>query len=661
MLARARFLRPLSLTRTPNRLNIIRLYSDKYRSIDELNKQKTEFQFGAGASELAEEADRRERLDNAADGFNEFDPENHPRLKGIKPNSPEWKEQMFLIQKELQQEQEKGRRSWERAERLKALGIGVFALASIISVYSFVMNYKYLKAWFLNKINFLIDESKVRDMKDPKQNKKKIANMVDRLSEELALSPGFVKNLVDSKSVPGLYVFGAFSKNKLPARLSFFDGMLLQDVLISKDYLVAVDDSGKVYHYSAKFKEPIQVDIPLAISRVLHSGDSFYYLSKSGKDLFYGPKLALVPNKLKGWFGSSKFSYPVKKLGLDLMKKGEKVLDVTAGASNLLILSSQGRLFGAVSAIKPINKGQFGLPKFSPYLDAPEMSYNEVYELTNLNNEIVATKEGKALRPRTFSSIASGENFNIASEANGNIWTWGSNSFGQCGKDLSSTEDVQPVPKVAYTLAELEKILKYSLPGNGAGYKFSVKDVFASNESSFIQLQSVFEDDPSKDQELLLSFGAGLKGQLGLSRYMHVASVPSVIKSLVGLTEFDEASKSVKNIGIKDVIPGGDHVFVVLNNSGSEKDVLVFGDNASGQFGNGKTVKSSSPVALPKLIEPSDFAHDEVQSKKRLAKKINNVTTNRLQLLEGEKVGKKTIEQVIAGGQDGSVLFYRAR
>lgn len=663
MLARVRLARLLRLPKPLHQVNVVRLYSDKYKSIDEFNKQKKEFKFGYGVDEMTEsgELERKERLDDAADGFAEFDISKHPRLQGLKHNLPEWKEQMFIIQQEMQKDQEKARRSWERRERLKALGAGVFALVSIVGVYSVVMNYKYLKGWALNKLNFDIDDSKVRDMKDPKGNKKKTKNLVDRLNEELKLVPGFVKNLVDSTTTPGLYVFGGFMKNKLPARLSFFDGMYLQDVLVQKDYLVAIDDLGRVYHHSPKFKEPVLVKMPLKVMRVIYSEDNFYYLSNNQKDIYCGPKLKELPKKVRGWLGSTSYAYPAEKLNVSVFKKGEKIKEVAAGLSHLLILSNQGRLFGVIAAKGAENKGQYGSPKFTPFLKSPGIVPNEVYELTNLNNEIVTTKEGKYVRPRTFSSIATGENFNIASESNGNIWTWGANEFGQCGKDLTSADDIQPVPKVAFTLADLERVLKYSLPKNGAGFKFNVKDVFASGETSFIQMQSSNEEDPLKDQELLLSFGAGLKGQLGLSQYLHVASVPAVLKSLVGLTEFDEKAKEVRNIGIKNVVTGKDHIFVVLDNSGPNKDVLVFGDNTSGQFGNGKTFKSSKPVALPKLIEPSDFEAGETELKKRLAKKINNLTTNRLQLMDGVQIGKKSVEQVIAGGSDGSVLFYRVK
>lgn len=656
---RARLVRAL---RFPRPVNHIRPYSNKYRSIDEFNKQKSQFKFGHGIDEMdeSEEINRKERLANVAEGFNEFDPLSHPRLQGIKPNSPEWKEQMFIIQKEMQKEQEKQRRTFERNERIKGIGAGALVLIGIVSVYSVVMNYKYMKGWFRTKINHDIDDSKVKDMKDPKENRKSMKNLVDRLSEELATTPGFVNNLKDSKLSPGLYVFGGFSKNKLPARLNFFDGMLLQDVLIQKDYLVVIDDLGKVFHYSPKFKEPIAVNMPLKMSRVLKTGEGFYYLSKNQKDLFNGPKLTLLPKAHKGWFGSSTFEYPIEKLNLDALQ-GEKINDIAPGQSHLLVLSSKGKLYSALTASQFVNKGQFGLPKYSPYEKSPLIVRNEVYDLTNMNNEIVTTKEGKFVRPRTFASIASGENFNVASEANGNIWSWGANTFGQCGKDVTSPEDVQPIPKVAYTLAELEKVVKYSLPDNGKGYKFHVKDVFASNETSYIKMESANEEDPSQNQELLISFGAGISGQLGQSRYMHVASSPAVIKSLVGLTEYDEKTKSVRNIGIKDVVPGGDHTFVILDNAGPNKDVLVFGDNSKGQFGNGKSVKSSKPLALPKLIEPADFAEGEAASKRALAKKINNVVTSRLQLLDGEKIGKKTVEQVIAGGSDGLALYYRAQ
>ncbi|PVH17532.1 uncharacterized protein CXQ87_000421 [Candidozyma duobushaemuli] len=129
MLVRARVAR---VARLPRPLFHVRYNSNKYRSIDDFNKQKTEFKFGYGVDEIdeTEEANRKERLEATAEGFSEFDPSTHPRLQGLSPNSPEWKEQLFIIQKELQKEQEKQRRAYERNERLKGLG-QVFLLWSV--------------------------------------------------------------------------------------------------------------------------------------------------------------------------------------------------------------------------------------------------------------------------------------------------------------------------------------------------------------------------------------------------------------------------------------------------------------------------------------------------------------------------------------------------
>ncbi|GEQ68939.1 hypothetical protein JCM33374_g2609 [Metschnikowia sp. JCM 33374] len=626
-----------------------RLSSSRYRSIDEFKKHQKEFQFGDDIDNFGSES-QHSKL--SADFQNSPSLETHPKLQGLKPNSPDYKYQLLLLQQEFQAEKERERTRWEYVERLKGLGAGIGALVGIIATYQLVMNYKYLKTYFRSVWAYDVDVSQVQDMNDPKKNTKTAANLVERLKSET--DDAFVSSLQDSKSVPGLYLFGAVSGKKLPARVKGFDGMYLSDVSVSDDYVVAVDDRGKVYHYSKTLGAPVKISMPGKVSKVLSSGGRFFYVASNGKEIYYGDKITTTKNKPTGWF-SSAVTYTIGKVALDNFHRSERLSSVVSGTDHLLMLTSQGRLFGMNSAESPENRGQFGVPKYAT-IDNPEpIPTNVAFELTNMNNEVVTSGNGvKGIKPRTFSAIAATKYANAAIESNGNLWTWGDNSACQCGRTIAVANDTQPVPKMVYSLKDLARISKYSLADSGKKGTFSADGLYAANNTVFLKMTYHSDEDPSLHQELLLSFGDGLRGQLGISRYLHMSHTPLVLKSLVGMKEYDETNNTTHNIGIKNIVGGGDHVFVTLDNAGSHKEVLVFGENLKGQFGNGRTVKSAKPTQLPKLIEPEDFD----ASTKSLALRVNNQNKNRLQLTDGEMKG---VEQVIAAGEQSSAIYYRRK
>lgn len=636
----------------------VRHFSDKYSSINEFNKQKKEFLFGAAVDLAKSERVNKERVVPENNGFDapQLDLLNHPRLEGLRPNSAEYKFQMHLIQQEFQAEQEKKNARWETMERIKGMAAGMAALAAILAIYLGVMNYKYLTQLYRSKVYFDIDDSKVQDLNDPKGNLKSSENMVERLAAEM--TPEFIANLQDSTTTSGVYVFGTGNGN-LPLRIPGLDGKYFNDVLVAKDYLIAVDDSGKVFHYSKKLGRAVQVDLPHKVASVVISNDKFYYLSNKLNEIYVGGKVAGDAQLSSGWFRSSGASYSVETIKFADFRRGEKVKTLAAGESHLLILSSKGRVFEVITNSSPLNLGQFGLPQYSPYSDNKQFVVNTPFELTNLNNEVVALKDSKYVRPRTFTSVAAGKNFNVACDSNGNVWTWGDNSSGQCGREVNSTNDVQQVPKLAFTTQSLKNIVKFSLPDRAAEGTIYVKEAYAADLTAFLRLSYEHENDSDKNQDLIVSFGSGIKGQLGVSRYIHASSSPRVLKSLVGLTEYDEQNNSTVNVKIKDLTAGNDHVFITLDNAGS-KDVLVFGENEFGQFGNGKTVKSSKPIGLPKLVEPSDLEDSSFKARRKLARKLNDQTTSRLQLLDGT-VGKKPVEQVMVAGDNSSAIFYRRK
>lgn len=601
-----------------------RSYS-KFENISEFNKSKKDYKYGHGVDEM--------RGLRYADVDSEI--LNDPRLQALRHNSPEYKETLFKIQEEARLNEEEHRSKWERQERLKGLGAGALVLIAVISGYAFVMNYKYLKSYLNNVWTFDIDDSKAQDMSDT--NVRSLKRLTEKLASELAQDPLFAAS-VKSSETPGLYLFGSVNGKKLPSRVLAFDGMYISDVLVSKDYVVVVDAKGGVHHYSPSLKRAVQVQLPEKIERVCRSGDYFVYVPRKSSNVYYGKKLQKA--ELPRWFGSN-YEYGTVKGRFD---RGERVSDVAAGQSHALVLTSKGRLFQFATSFGD-NKGQYGLPAYAPF-EKTHPDLFELYELKNLNNEVVSTKEGKYVRPRAFKSVALGEHHNLALDTVGNVWAWGDNSFGQCGRDVGATTDVQPVPRLAFSAADMKRFSKYSLPAPATG-SFAVSLVHAGGDCGYVVVKY---GSGAQRTDMIMSFGNGLKGQSGTGRFVHVASAPSVLKSLVGLAEYDETAQEAVSIGIRDVSVGASHVFVTLDNAGGKKDVLVFGDNERGQFGNGKRVKSSRPIQIPKLIEPEDLAG----ATRLLARKLKDTTTNRFLV---ERVAKG--EQVVVAGDEGSAIFYR--
>ncbi|KAK6457850.1 regulator of chromosome condensation 1/beta-lactamase-inhibitor protein II [Scheffersomyces xylosifermentans] len=665
----------LSLQRVIKRLH----YSskDKYKSIDEFNKSKTKYRFGDNFNSL-EDLDKeihpnaqeessakidekfQEQLRKAGEDDINAQIENDPRLANLTPGSPEYKEQLHIVHEDIKDRQKKRRKRFEFNERLKGVALGALALVVIIGGHRIFMNYEYIKNTIFANITYKIDEDKVKDLTDPSRNTKKLEYLISKLAEEV--NDEMIKNLQNSEDVAGLYVFGSQNKSKFPTRVNFFDGQLLKDVKILNDYFVVVNEKGQLYEFHNGLKEPKLIKLPFKAEKCEISNNIIYILTNKG-EVAYLPRADKIGQvdqfeglKSRSWIGTS-YTNNFNKLQVI-----EPIKELSAGASHILFLGKSGKLFMVNTDKNGQNYGQFGLPTLAPS-EAKEVPVNEVFELTLLNNEIQKNKDGsKTIIPRTFSSIAAGSYHNVAVDTAGNVWTWGKNSHGECGIETSYNTDYQPIPRKILTKDDYKTISRNILPKNAVAESFRVESVKAANESSFIHLKYVDPDDVSLDQHVLLSFGNGIKGQLGINRYLHVCSQPQIIRSLLKLSEYSEERKGVRNIGIKNLTVGTNHAFVTLDNDGKYKDVLVFGDNEHGQFGNGKSVKSSKPLQLPKLIEPQDidasYAEDKL-AKKKLCAKVNDVNNGRLQLLEGHVVDGKEVEQVVVAGENCSAIFYR--
>mmetsp|Transcript_379 Transcript_379/g.452 ORF Transcript_379/g.452 Transcript_379/m.452 type:complete len:710 (-) Transcript_379:925-3054(-) len=684
-----------------NGSKFIRFYSDdKYKSIEEFKKQKKDYRFGHNFSSLDELDNQNQKhfnSDKHSDSSNLHEKisqsrynqlnendinsiiENDPRLINLKPGSAEYKYQQDLIHREFQQRGKKEQARYEFIERFKGIGLGILALIGVVSIHQIAMNYEYLKNKIMHNFNYKFDDSKIKSMDDPSINNKTIEYLTNKLIREL--SNDIIADLKKLDDISGLYVFGSHNKQKLPFRFKFFDGMLIKDVQIFQDYLAVINEKGELYQYYKGLKEPVLTKLGSKVTKCQVSNDLVYLLTKNG-EVIYIPRMdKSVPNfdylKSRNLLGISS-DKPFNKINFrddskqNLLRRNESIKDISTGQNHILMLSSKGRLFIANTALDPnnfMNFGQFGIPTLSPFGEnSDKIPNNQAFELTLLNNEVVTNKDGaKSIKPRSFDNIATGKFHNIVADTDGNIWSWGKNTFGECGSEISYKTDFQPVPKKIFTTADFLSFTKNTLPNKLDIHNWSVENVYAADESSYIKLKYSDGNNEAENQNVLISFGNGLKGQLGSSRFMHVCPQPQVVKSLNNLSEYNEFLGKVVDIGIKDVSIGNNHSFITLDNTGNYKDVLAFGDNEYGQFGNGKVAKSNKPLRLPKLIEPEDFSNVELdkndkKTQKKLVRKINDTTTNRLQLLDGVKLANGTsIEQVIFAGDDSSVIFYKRK
>lgn len=593
---------------------------------------------------------------NSIDEFNKHKKDFHFDLGRLQPTSSEAKYQKHLEDQKITMDQEQAKEKWEFFQRIKGVAIGSLALVAVLSGYQILMNYKSIKAYFRGLMDFNLDITKVKDMKDPTENTKTMANMMELMNAQI--DDAFVSSLKDLATNPGVYLFGAINGRRVPVRAHEFDGKYLQDLVVTDKYVVGVDEKGKVFEYEDSSDGHVfrSVSVPKKVSKAVVCNNNLYLLANDARTLY--------TKAVNSWVPRSRFfrlfeSHGVASVPLE-MERGEKVTEISSGKCHLLILTSHGRLFEMNCAPSPTNKGQFGTPMLSNLLqNVQQPKPNVPFELTNMNYEVVVSNGAKSISRRQFTSVSATAFSNVAVEKNGNIWTWGDNSSCQCGKEKAANEDIQPLPRVAFNTADLANIAKTYLPKSFKRGSLMVQNVFSTSETNFVQacatddeLNDSGVDQKISGQDLLFSFGNGLQGQLGISRYLQMVASPNVIRTLVGMQEYDESVNMLRNIGFKHITCGSNHAFVTLSNKGSHKDVLVFGSNDFGQFGNGKSVKSAKPLHIPKLIEPQDLEG----SSKHLLKKFHDRSKFRLELLDND-----VFEQVLSAGENSSAIFYRKK
>lgn len=473
---------------------------------------------------------------------------------------------------------------------------------------------------------------------------------------------------------PGVYAWGSNSGRvaapdsdeaviKQPRRIPFFDGVLLRDMKLDRNFGAAITEKGDLLQWGTGFSTDVRQPTPtltgkdlttVTISRdriiALASNGKVYSLPVSHEDQVKGAK----PME-RSWmpFWSSRANVSYRLLQPQNMGWGEKVSSISSGLEHVLLLTSNGRLFSAASSSEEFpSRGEMGIPGLS-WTTRPPGPYDQPHEITTLRGfEIVA--------------IATGDFHSLALDKEGRVFGFGDNSSGQLGFDPSGESPYIDAPS----------LLPISRLYSGTNLSPRVTSISAGGSNSFFTVDATRVAQPGETSATQIGLGRitadtwasgqGILGTLGTGRWTHVQGTPTKIKALSGLSEFDESNNTVVPIRLKRLSVGSTHASATMANVTHVKagtssstdsrndtnwgaDVLWWGGNENYQLGMGKR----NNVALPGYIAPLDSAAEKAVGKRREEHRFQITPRHKVDV-NGRKVG---MEQRVECGRMVSAVY----
>lgn len=471
---------------------------------------------------------------------------------------------------------------------------------------------------------------------------------------------------------PGVYAWGSNSGRviapdseesliKTPRRITYFDGQLLRDLKLDRNFGAAITEKGDLVQwgtgYSRDVKEPTQTlvgknlkSLTLSKNRIiaLGSNGTVYSLPVSKEDQARGPKASegsWIPFRPS----SSKLSY--RTINPKDLAWSEKVSSISSGLEHLLILTSTGRLFSAASSSEDFpSRGEMGVPGLT-WSTRPEGPYDQPHEITTL-------------RGFEVSDIAAGDYHSLALDKEGRMFTFGDNTSGQLGFDPNNESPYIDAP----SLVPISRLYA------GTNLSPKVTSVAAGGVNSFFTVDATGISKPGEAENRntlgrvtadTWACGQGILGQLGTGRWSHVQGTPIKIKALSGLYEYDEAKKIVIPIRLKQLVVGSTHASATMDNvthvqAGASSrdspndtnwgaDIVWWGGNEYYQLGMGRR----NNLAVPGYIAPLDSVAERERAKRKEEHRFQ-ITPRHNVNIGGRKV---SMEQRVECGRMCSAVY----
>ncbi|KAL8952025.1 MAG: hypothetical protein Q9222_002044 [Ikaeria aurantiellina] len=483
---------------------------------------------------------------------------------------------------------------------------------------------------------------------------------------------------------PGVYAWGSNTGRvvapdsneqviKTPRRIPFFNGLLLRDIKLDRNFGAAITENGDLLQWGTGFSTDVQEPTAtltgknlksLTISRdrviALSANGTVYTVSAAKEDQEKGQKVSE-----SSWIPFLSFNSAISYRRLQPKNLGwnEKVTSIASGLEHLLILTSTGRLFTAASSSEEFPaRGQMGIPGLA-WTTRPPGPYDQPHEVSTLKGFDIA-------------AIAAGDYHSLALDREGRVFAFGDNSSGQLGLEPSSESTYVDTP----SLLPIGKLYA------GTNLTPTVKQIFAGGTNSFFTIDALDvarpsggNSDPSSSTRNTTttlgrivadtwSTGSGILGTLGNGRWTHIQAPPTKVKSLSSLYEYSESTSSVIPIRLSTLSVGSTHAAAVMNNvtftqAGTSKhldgenetnwgaDVVWWGGNEYFQLGNGRR----NNLSVPGYIRPLDDSGEVVAGgKKRREEHRFQITPRHDVRVQGRKVG---MEQRVECGRMVSCVY----
>ncbi|GMM28340.1 Fmp25 protein [Martiniozyma asiatica (nom. inval.)] len=384
---------------------------------------------------------------------------------------------------------------FQRAQRLKAILMGLGALTALVGAAQTYKHRQYIKSKIWGD-NF--DLESFDEMYDRIKQKKKAKT---EKAKQLANS---VTNTNDT-SVPGIYicgndeyglVSGDFEKKSsstyMPMfkRLDIFDGFIVRDVVLSQKSGALIDDKGNLYQWGKGFggdsKNPTLKGYNF--TKVQISNGVLYLLTKNGQ-VYYVPENFSDQSTKNGWLG--KYIVPGKL-------SAPKAKDISTGLEHLTLLSTTGKVYTAATGLDGTHIkqsfGQFGLPNLSQFDSPPKPNVlNEVLLLNKF-------KDGNTVFDRITDEIVTGDYFTLSRDSTGTVWAWGRNNYGAVGKELNYDTEIIPYPtrfdfSIHFKKTQFPQCVKLAAGGDTAFAEVVTSDVYKLFQEALKKGETTSIDD----------------------------------------------------------------------------------------------------------------------------------------------------------------------
>ncbi|KAL2023703.1 hypothetical protein VTK56DRAFT_1417 [Thermocarpiscus australiensis] len=470
---------------------------------------------------------------------------------------------------------------------------------------------------------------------------------------------------------PGVYAWGSNAGKvvapdsnetvvKTPRRIPYFDGQILRDLKLDRDFGAAVTEKGDLLQWGTAFsKDAVAPEVTLKgkdITKIDVSRDRIIALSSDGS--VYSVPVAKSDQESgekptsKSWlpFWSETASTSYRSLKPQNLGWREKIIDIKSGLEHCLLLTSKGRVFSAASSSEDFpSKGQLGIPGLT-WHTRPAGPYDQPHEVLGL-------------RGFNIKAIAAGDFHSLALDSEGRVFSFGDNSTGQLGFET----DVEASHVDTPSLLPVNKL--YS----GTNLVPKVTSIAAGGLNSFFTVEATkkrgqIPAELGRTVADTWACGEGIRGSLGTGKWTHISAAPTKIKALSNLFEYDETTKRVVPIRLARLAVGSTHACAILDNltnlsaSGQTSandtnygaDVLWWGGNEYYQLGTGKR----NNVNTPMYIGPLDGGQGDAEMGRTGELHRFQITPRKtVRLGEGGKGRMASIEQRVECGRYVTAVY----